>query len=90
MSAFEWVPLRAAHAMPRRPNYIEKEAACFRFVTGIAWLGAVGWTQFYSKSAYREAQVRSDAAPSKYPPAKPGALWCEPLKAVGGVAGDAL
>jgi hypothetical protein len=22
----------------------------------------------------------------KYPPAKPGALWCEPLKAVGGVA----
>jgi hypothetical protein len=55
VSAFEWVPLRAAHAMPRRPNYIEKEAACFRFVTGIAWLGAVVWTQFYSKSAYREA-----------------------------------
>ena len=26
------------------------------------------------------------AARGKYPPAKPGALWCEPLKAVGGVA----
>jgi hypothetical protein len=27
VSAFKWGPLRAAHAMPRRPNYIEKEAA---------------------------------------------------------------
>jgi hypothetical protein len=32
-----------------------EEAACIRGETGIAYLGAVVWTQFYSKSAYREA-----------------------------------
>ena len=31
-----------------------KEAACFPRGAGIACLGAVVWTQFYSKSAYRE------------------------------------
>ena len=33
----------------------EKEAACFRSGTGIAYRRAVVWTQLYSKSAYREA-----------------------------------
>src|SRR5271167_391309 len=39
-----------AVAGARRRNH-----PCIRSGTGIAYLGAVVWTQFYSKSAYREA-----------------------------------
>jgi len=42
-----------------RPPYstgpATKHANCFRGGTGIAYRGAVVWTQFYSNSAYREA-----------------------------------
>ena len=36
-------------------HYPKKSSACFRSGRGIACRGAVVWTQFYSKSAYREA-----------------------------------
>ncbi|MGO9417762.1 hypothetical protein [Roseiarcus sp.] len=55
VSAFNRRALRTSKALPMRPNYTEKEAACYRGATGIAFRGAVVWTQFYSKSAYREA-----------------------------------
>ncbi len=41
--------------MRRAETHPSKEAHCFRGERGIAFLRAVVWTQFYSKSAYREA-----------------------------------
>ncbi len=40
----------------------------------------------YEARRAREQAAGAQAAMGKYPPAKPGALECEPLKAVGGVA----
>ena len=42
----------------------EKEAACFRSGRGIAYRGAVVWTQLYSKVPTEMLGVRSDAAPT--------------------------
>jgi len=43
---------------------VEKEAACFRSGGGIAYRGAVVWTQLYSKVPTEMLGVRSDAAPT--------------------------
>ena len=46
------------------------------------WAVAAVWAVLATGAAYAtEATVAGDASVSKYPPAKPEALRCEPLKA---------
>ena len=51
----------------------EKEAACFRSGTGIAYRRAVVWTQLYSESAYRVAWCPIRRSPDQR---LAGAFYC--------------